>query len=72
MQNAMYAALAVSREELSPRFFRFLLQKVQRYVVLTFRFPPTQVNVVYRVWKVINMPEVSPRGFGGYPGDDEF
>ena len=72
VQNAMYAALAVSREELSPRFFRFLLQKVQRYVVLTFRFPPTQVNVVYRVWKVINMPEVSPRGFGGYPGDDEF
>lgn len=72
VQNAMYAALAVSREELSPRFFRFLLQKVQRCVVLTSRFPPTQVNVVYRVWKVINMPEVSPRGFGGYPGDDEF
>ena len=69
VQNAMYAALAVSREELSPRFFRFLLQKVQRCVVLTSRFPPTQVNVVYRVWKVINMPEVSPRG---YPGDDEF
>ena len=69
VQNAMYAALAVSREELSPRFFRFLLQKVQRCVVLTSRFPPTPVNVVYRVWKVINMPEVSPRG---YPGDDEF